>query len=117
MRKMTIAQLREKELEKLATITGDHEKARNLMNRYYRLAGLDWYLVHADNDEKLCNTPYVAQKHEKWQRMYKRLNDDFMQYGLTLAYSGIMPRIVKHEPDKPGCIGADIINTYFYQWR
>lgn len=117
MRKMTIAQLREKELEKLATITGDHEKARNLMNRYYRLAGLDWYLVHADNDEKLCNTPHVAQKHEEWQRMYKRLNDDFMQYGLTLAYSGIMPRIVKHEPDKPGCIGADVINTYFYQWR
>lgn len=115
MEKMTIAQLREKELEKLATITGNHEKARNLMNRYYRLAGLDWYLVHADNDEKLCNTPHVAKQHEKWQRMYKRLNDDFMQYGLTLAYSGIMPRIVKHEPDKPG-IGADVINTYFYQY-
>lgn len=46
MARMTIAQLREIELNKLTEITKDQDKAKNMMNRYYRLCGMDERLLY-----------------------------------------------------------------------
>lgn len=106
--KMTIAQLREKQLEKLATITNDYEIACNLMNRYYRLAGMDTTLLYLENDARTCDSRYTMELVEKRDNAFKRLDKDFHKYGLMLVYYGYIPTITNHKG------GNAVIDTYFY---
>lgn len=94
MAKMTIAQIREKQLENFnALYIKDEEKAKKIINSFYRLCGLDEWLVYAQNDEKRCNSSYTHSQEEKALRWIKRLNGWLEPYGLKIAYAGIYPMI------------------------
>lgn len=107
-RKITIAELREKQLDKLATITNDYSVACNLMNRFYRLAGMETRLLYLENDERTCNKRYTVELAERRDKAFDRLNADFQKYGLILIYYGYIPTITDHEG------GNAVIDTYFY---
>lgn len=120
MAKMTIAQLRERELNKLVELKTDdpteedYDEARRNMNSYYRLCGLCERNLYMQNDERWCNTRRAAEEEQREEKWYKRLNKTFKEtYGVVLAYSGYFPSIV-YEGSKPGCIGATAISTFFY---
>lgn len=108
MKKTTIAMLREKELFKLAELTKDITVAKNLMNRYYRLAGIDRRLLHLENDKRTCNKYLTLKLSEEHDKMFERLNGDFKQYGLVLEYYGYLPTITDYKN------GNEVIYTFFY---
>ena len=109
MAALTIAQLREIELNKLIKITGDEQKARNLMNRYYRLCGMDERLLYLENDERTANRRSTQELSEKAQTALDRLNQDFKPYGIKLQYFGYLPTITYIDNT------STAINSYFYQ--
>lgn len=120
MKKPTIAELRAKEVTRLAYIIaaktpnadGCGDIARNFMNRYYRLAGMCDRLLYLENDEHTANTRYTAELKERREKLFEKLNADFERYaGLMLIYYSWLPTIA----DSKG--GSDIINRYFYNWR
>lgn len=118
MAKMTIAQLREREVKRLALLKTstpteqDYNEARKNMNSFYRLCGLcetNSYLV---NDARRCNTSYAKRSEEKEYNWHKRLDKIFHDtYGLDLVYCGYCPSIgVKNGNG----VFSERISTYFY---
>lgn len=94
MAKMTIAQLREKALERFTEdYIKDADKARNFVNRFYRLAGLADRLLIYDNDEYYCNKKWVNDLHNKEDKMLERLRRDLKEYGLTIRYYSWLPTL------------------------
>lgn len=108
MAKMTIAQLREIEVNKLAQITEDHDKANNMMNRYYRLCGMDERLLYLENDERWHDRPYTKDLEAKRDKAWEKLNKDFNQYGMKLTYFGYLPTITDMD-------NSTKINSWYYQ--
>lgn len=108
MKTLTIAQLRKKEVDKLAVITGDYETARNLMNRFYRYAGMLDRLLYLENDERTANRPFTKELEDKAEKARERLNADFNKIGLMLEFYGYIPTITDHKG------GNSVIYTYFY---
>ena len=87
MRKMTIAEHREKEL-KWACREYDipYETGKHLMNRFYRLnADLD-RLSYLENDATTCNRRSTKALSESTNCRSKKLSADFNNYGLCLDY-------------------------------
>ena len=94
MAKMTIAQLREREVEHLASLgNGSIPEAKRIMNSYYRLCGLCEANLYLANCERTCNTKYTAESEAKEERWNKRLNKLLAPYGLELVYFGYFPTI------------------------
>lgn len=111
MTRMTIAQMREMELDRLiayktSTPTeADYTEARRLMNSFYRLCGLSYRVCMLQNSETTCNGRYCAEQEAKEEKWFNRL------YGLDLYYSGICPSIgTKNEN---GGV-SEKISRYFY---
>lgn len=98
MRQLTIAQRRERQLERF---NEDHihdiNKARYITNSLYRLAGLDERLVYLQNDERTCDRPSTRYEEERALNWVKRLNKNLKPYDLQIMYSGIYPQICKSE--------------------
>ena len=119
MAKMTIAQLREKELYRLVSYKTenptqeDYNEARRIMNSFYRLCGLAETNLYLSNDERTCNLHSTKESEERESRWYDRLNKQFQEiYGLCLFYSGYAPSIgVKY----PGGGCSEKITRWFYQ--
>lgn len=97
MRKLTIAEKREKEL-RMATETYNikYEIAKHLMNRFYRLnADLD-RLSYLENDEKTYNRRSAKELFKSCGRRIDKLNKDLEPYGLALdSFSHLMTIVVK----------------------
>ena len=100
MARMTIAQLREKELDRLvrfktdSPVESDYEEARKIMNSFYRLCGLCETNLYLANDERRCNTRYTKASEGKEDKWYRRLDKTFHDtYGLNLCYCGYAPSI------------------------
>lgn len=109
MRKMSIAQLREKALDRFnEDYISDFDAAKRLVNRFYRLAGLDERLLYYDNDERLCNKAWVNDEHNKADRMLTALRNDLKAYGLTVVYYGYLPTIIEIETQRHA------FTTYYY---
>lgn len=108
MAQMTIAQKREKEVRKFAEMAGQ-EKAANMMNRYYRLCGMDERLLYLENDERTANRRSTADLAARRDAALDRLNKDFSAYGMKLVYFGYLPTIVYIDST------ATAINAYYYQ--
>ena len=89
MRKLTIAELRERELNFAVREYGlTYEKGKHLMNRFYRLnADLD-RLSYLDNDSRKYNSFYTKQLQESTDRRSIKLNKDLEKYNLCLKYFG-----------------------------
>ena len=119
MARMTIAQLREREVERLARFKSesptdaDIAEARRNMNSFYRLCGLAERNLYLQNDERSYNTRYAKKCEEKEDRWYRRLDKTFHDtYGLNLCYCGYAPSIGIKE-DHGGFY--EKINRWFYQ--
>lgn len=117
--KMSIAQLREKELQVLVSYKtneptdDDYNEARSIMNSFYRLCGLCETNLNLANDERqhdLKSTKYSEEREEKW---FNRLNKQFSSiYGLCLFYGGYCPSIGIRDPESGGY--SEKISRYFY---
>lgn len=94
MRKMTIAEHREKELKWACREYGIlYETGKHLMNCFYRLnADLD-RLSYLENDAITCNKRSTKALSESTDKRSKKLNDAFGQYGLCLDYFGHLATI------------------------
>ena len=111
---MTIAELRRREVRKLAELNRDveFEEANRLMNSFYRLCGLCERNLELANDSTKYNAKRLAKSEEKESRWYNRLNAEFQKlYGLSLVYCGYAPSI--------GTVGengsfSEVITRYFY---
>ena len=119
MARMTIAQLREREVDRLAhyhaeePTEDDYRTARKLMNSFYRLCGLAERNLYLANDERTCDrvsTRYSELREDNWCR---RLSKQFTAFaGLELFYTGYAPSIgVKYEN---GGV-CEKITRWFYQ--
>ena len=118
MAKLTIAQLREKEIDKLAHYNNtdptedDFRTARRLMNSFYRLCALDERNCYLSNDERTCNKASTLASEERALQWHKRLDNEFnTRYGLRLVYCGIYPTICIY---KNHCIEREVITRWFY---
>lgn len=114
MARMTIAQLREKEVIKLsniiAGITPEVDSlsiASNLMTRFYRLCGADERLLYLENDERTYNLRSTQELNEQTEKRLEALQAAFKQYGLKLTYFGYLPTITDFE-------NREVIYRYFY---
>ena len=94
MARLTIAQRRERQLQSFnEEFIKDISKASYIINSFYRLCGLDEWLLYAENDPRRCNSRYTQEQEEKALRWIARLNKHLAPYGLKIAYSGYLPSI------------------------
>ena len=106
---MTIAQLREKALENFTTeYIKDGDKARNLVNRFYRLSAMDDKLLILENDEYFYNRPCTINLRNKADKALDRLRDDLKAYGLTIRYYSWLPTLEEIETQKTA------LTKYYY---
>ena len=118
MARMTIAQLREREIDRLvgfktdSPTSEDYKEARRNMNSFYRLCGLCETNLYLTNDERTANRRSTAVSEEREHQWHKRLDKIFREtYGLRLVYCGYAPSIgIK---DEHGGF-QDKITRYFY---
>ena len=74
MKKLTIAQKREKAVIELANRTnGNIEGAKKAMNAYYRLCGLEERLLYLENDYKRHNSPYTKRLQAQEEKAIERV--------------------------------------------
>ena len=119
MAKLTIAQLREKEVKRLAQFHTDNPteedimKARKLMNSFYRLCGLSERNLYLTNCEHTCNKPSTKESEEREYKWFKLLNKEFREFcGLELVYCGYHPSI--GTVTRPGGGFSPKISLWFY---
>lgn len=119
MARMTIAQLREREVERLAKFktenptTEDINNARKIMNSFYRLCGLCETNLYLANDERTYNKASTKRSEEREAQWVKRLDKWLEPYGLQLFYSGYCPSIGVVDKSNGGC--SEKINRWFYE--
>lgn len=109
--RMTIAQKRWAEVEKLARIKNpepteaDIREASRNMNSLYRLIGLSERNVYLSNTERTANLRSTAESEDREYRWSRRLAKTFRDtYGLDLMWPGIYPVFRNHE-----------ISFYYYE--
>lgn len=87
MKKLTIAERREREL-RFATekYNISYDEGKQLMNRFYRLNGDLERLLYLENNERTCNRRSTKDLSESTDRRSKKLSADFEKYGLCLDY-------------------------------
>lgn len=118
--RMTIAQLREREIDRLVAYKtdnptdADYREAHRMMNSFYRLCGLCERNLYLANDERTCNSRYTKESEDKEERWYKRLGKQFKEiYNLDLYYAGYCPSIGVREFPGGGC--SERIYRWFYK--
>lgn len=87
MRKLTVAERRERELKFAIRKYGfTYDEGKHLMNRFYRLnADLD-RLLYLENNERTYNRKTTKELAESTSRRSDKLSTDFEKYGLCLDY-------------------------------
>lgn len=120
MAKMTIAQMREREVRRLAEYHADVptkedlNEARRLMNSFYRLCGLAETNLYLANDPEKYSPKRLKASEEKESRWYDRLSKEFEKFaGLRLFYAGYCPSIGTVHPVTGTC--TEKISRFFYQ--
>lgn len=87
MRKLTVAERRERELKFAIEKYGfTYDEGKHLMNRFYRLNGDLDRLSYLENDSKTCNRRSTKELSESTSRRSDKLSVDFEKYGLCLDY-------------------------------
>lgn len=87
MKKLTIAERREREL-RFATEKYNipYDEGKQLMNKFYRLNGALERLSYLENDSRTCNRRSTKELSESTSRRSEKLSADFEKYGLCLDY-------------------------------
>lgn len=114
MARMTIAQMREREVLRLARAKEENpsaetiREAQRLMNSFYRLAALDDRNLYLSNNERTANSRYTAQSEERAYKWWLRLRDEFRAFcGYSLEYFGHLPTITDGD-------GSQKISAFYY---
>ena len=117
MARLTIAQMRERELGRLVRYKtdnpteADYQQARRMMNSFYRLCGLCDREAELSNTWPDANTKRVKAMGERMMKWIDRLDAEFQEvYGLQFDFCGHLPHIVKQ--GNRG--GADAVQRFFY---
>ena len=105
MAMMTIAQMRKREVLRLARYREKNptnetmREARRLMNSFYRLAGLDDRLLYLSNDSRTCNSRYTKEQEDRAYRWWRRLSKEFTNFcpDLKIQYFGHLPSIATQD--------------------
>ena len=123
MAQLTIAQMRERDVEYLAHfVNGEwnetepteekRETTKRLMNSYYRLNALCERNFYWSNDSVKHDKPWVKESEEREDKWYKRLKKEFKEnFGLDLYYSSFIVSI-GHVYEKHGV--SPVIYPHFY---
>ena len=114
MARKTIAQRRALQLEKFNDeYIHDIEKARKILNSYYRYLQLSNRVVEMDNDSNLYGSRYHREQSAKEKRWYKRLTAMLEPYGISIYFPWSMPflGIVNKET---GGIDIEVIDPILY---
>ena len=97
---MTIAEMRAKEVRRLAEYRNENPtaedlaKAKRMMNSFYRLCGLAERNSIMANVEELYDQKKLERSEQRQIRWSDRLDDDLQDFcGLRLTYCGIYPSI------------------------
>lgn len=113
MAQMTVAQLREREIDQLVALhtdtptEQDFTDAKRLMTSYYRLVGLSERNLYLSNEERTCNLKSTQRSEEREDKWYRRLTKEFKDFcGMRLTYYGYFPSIVD--------TNGSIFSTHFY---
>lgn len=113
MRKPTIAEQRERELQSASRLYNINiDELRRLINSYYRYCGL---VIRLFNDNNTSEERYnflkkrIEREEERAEKWFKRLNDQFNKYGLSLVYFGVTPTICEKSTTRTA------IEKYFYE--
>ena len=124
MRKLTVAEIREKYLYRLAERSDKYasepaatvDRARRAFNSFYRLAGFSERLFYINNDEELYNhyrrrIDEMENREDKW---IKRVNGYLSEFHASAVFNGIYPSICEErKPNDHGCI-IDLNLTSWY---
>ena len=87
MRKLTIAEQREREIRfAMEKYNIAYDELKHLMNRFYRLNGDLERLSYLENDSKTCSRRSTKELSESTNRRSEKLSADFEKYGLCLDY-------------------------------
>lgn len=115
---MSISEMRTHDVHALAKLADGGEteeninKARRLMNSYYRLCGLCETNLYLTNNERTCDRESTRESEERENKWYKRLAKQFEEFcGYTLKYCGYYPNIC--HTDERGCV-FDVLEPHFY---
>lgn len=96
MKKLTVAEQRERELNRAVVDYGfNYETGKHLMNRFYRLNADLERLSYLENDERACNRRSTKELSESCDRRIEKLNADFEKFGLFLDFSSHLATICK----------------------
>jgi hypothetical protein len=119
MAQMTIAQMGERELDRLVSYrtetptAEDYAKAKKLMNSFYRLCGLSETNLYLCNTERTCNLKSTGESVKREEKWYDRLRKEFQDFcGLTLFYTGYAPSIGTKD-SKTGAV-CEKVSRFFY---
>lgn len=119
MKKLTIAERREKELDILISYKtsnptpADYKEARKIMNSYYRLCGLANRNLMLTNNENTYNRVSTHKSEERESKWFKRLQKTFKEiYGLDLFYVSWYPSIGAKDTTNGGI--QELVHAIFY---
>lgn len=119
MRKWTIAELRERDVERLAKRSakeGMEAEARKALNSYYRLAAFSIYKFEIENNERsytrALKSGYLAAMEEREERWIARLNEYLKPFNCEVTWTGLYPSLVVF--GKYHRIDEVVTNGYFY---
>ena len=115
MAKLTIAQRREAQLDRFTRdYIGDADKARHIINTYYRYVALNYRVFLMENDANTCNTRFCKEESEKEERARKRLAEALKPYGLKLFTPWITPEIAAMD-ETTGAVRVVAVEPILYR--
>ena len=110
MRKLTVAERRERELRfAIARYNIPYDEGKHLMNRFYRLNGDLERLSYLENDSNTCNRRSTKELSESTDRRSEKLSVDFEKYGLCLDYFSHLATICEKGTTKTA------IEAFYYE--
>lgn len=114
MRQATIAEMRKKDVDKLAEITKDRREAERFFNSFYRLAGLTLRLVYLESNERSYerNKRYIEAENEREYKWLVRLNAQAKGYGLKVISSNGYLSLYPLRED--GTLGSAFTYGHYY---
>lgn len=118
MARLTIAQSRQKEILTLSEYIHEenaNEKAKYIMNSFYRLAALYQRNFYDSQNSHICENArlysLLQESEKKVDKWVLRLNKILLAYGLKIDFPGLYPHICKFENGKNGAV---IVSGFWY---
>ena len=113
MAQLTIAQRGELQLQRFnEQYINDIDKARYILNSYYRFVALYRRNAELEQNERIYNSRWFKAEEEKAERWWNRLSGILSEYGISIYVPWSMPFLgIKGEN---GCISAEVINPILY---